>query len=157
MESYFVWANEVAAVNYDTATVENSPRFPMSIWKDRLKDRNHVVSIILGPIAGWPASRTRRYATSIRKESLIWTGPQTDEEIAKDFAGIFGATTELDASVFAGIDTNENYKKLVREVYSVRGVWFKPEQAFDIRAVLPPNTLTFYDEYDRMRRRDFAL
>jgi len=157
MESYFVWANEVAAVNYDTATVENSPRFPMSIWKDRLKDRNHVVSIILGPIAGWPASRTRRYATSIRKESLIWTGPQTDEEIAKDFAGIFGATTELDASVFAGIDTNENYKKLVREVCSVRGVWFKPEQAFDIRAVLPPNTLTFYDEYDRMRRRDFAL
>jgi len=153
MESFFVWINEMVEAGSDLVTLENSAHFPLKLFTDRMSPRCHVVSVVVdAPLLGWPTRRKRLYATAIDKETFVWTGPENDEEIAKDFEKIFGVESQLDASVFWSLDTDEAHHQLCRELCRLRGVWFKPHQAFDIRAVLPPNMLRFYDKYAKMRQ-----
>ena len=60
---------------------------------------------------GWPVSGTRSLATSLRLDSLLWLGPERQEDIRKHFMSIFGCRAACDADVFADLDSPAEIQK----------------------------------------------
>jgi hypothetical protein len=151
MQSYHTWAHEQSIKGYDMTTLENSPRFPINMFKKVMEPRHRVVSISFGPeLLGFPTVRKRSFTTALNLETMIWVGPEKDEDISKDFISHFCAQTLMDGGDFAGIDSDESHHKLERYLCEVRGRWPGKGKEFDLREALPPYARLFYDEYMKM-------
>ena len=57
---------------------------------------------------GWPVRRSRRFSVALNRATVIWMGPVALNLVQEHFASMFSKRCELDVSVFAGLDSQEN-------------------------------------------------
>ena len=82
---------EAAANNYDKVTMENNKRFPLKVFENRFQGQARVVAFVASATQiGIPIVRQRLFATALSHRSLIWLGPDDNEEIYLDFLDLFG-------------------------------------------------------------------
>lgn len=123
MVSFAVWQAEMMACSYDVVLLENSRHFPLALFSEPLRHKNHIVSITLGPDQlGWPARRTRLFAVALNRESLAWCGEMSDSAVATHFFKCFGKRVAVDANIFARADSMENIVATRAAVGSRAGV-----------------------------------
>lgn len=152
-EAYNIWSSHVTSLPYDIVVLENSSHFPISMFREQAEPDAQVFAIIVGPeLVGWPLRRTRLFAVSVRRSSMLWLGPETDEEVARDFFLTFGAKTKTDAAFFSGVDTEQQRADFMKSVCESRGTWASSGNIADLsaRVVLPPGEKRNLDKLQRL-------
>ena len=140
-EPWHIWSSHMSQLGYDLTFLENSPRFPLAELGRKVEPDAHLISVVTGPeLFGWPLRRQRLFTTAIRRSTMLWIGPDTNDGIMRDFAAIFRASIAVDASFFAGIDTDAQRKEFMRCLCERRGTWANGEHALQMRLqdLLPP-------------------
>ena len=57
---------------------------------ERLHQTHFVTHAVIGPrLLGWPTSRDRRLSCGLSLQTLVWTGPQSAQEVQRDFEHFF--------------------------------------------------------------------
>ena len=101
MEPFYIWHSERSVRLEDVIGHENSPFFPTRIFVEQLSSTHKVVTLICGPDAlGYPLRRRRQLSIGLRKSSLVWVGPNSQEEITKQFWGLFCRQVVLDGDAY---------------------------------------------------------
>ena len=104
-EAWHIWIKDMQAQGFDYTFFENSSKCPKHIFAEPMAPSSHVVSFPVGPeTLGWPSRRLRLMGCAIKRESLVWCGPTSDEEAAKVFKKFFLRRAAVDANVFAHVD-----------------------------------------------------
>ena len=94
MESLLIWMEDTAVNDYDRVTMENNELFPLSIFENRFCAQSRVVAIVASSTQlGLPIVRRRLFATALSNRTLVWVGPNTNEEIYADFL-VFSASRQ---------------------------------------------------------------
>jgi hypothetical protein len=125
-EAYFVWQEGCAVADYDSVTMENNTFFPKRTFKQRFEAGYNVIGIVTSPCRmGWPAIRERMYLTALNYKTVIWMGPDTDEEISEHFHSIFGAkcVCEGEANIWEACDSPEHILQQRRNIAASRGIY----------------------------------
>jgi hypothetical protein len=138
METCSLFLNEAAEVNYDMTTLENSEKFPIAIFKDKMQSRAVVVHANVRAEeagAGFPIVRGRLMATALSLSTLVWVGPSLDDPVAvqKDFEKAFGLKIMLDCNCFVGIDTDLASEEFQRGICKRRGVFPRDSEKLSVR------------------------
>ena len=132
-------------------------------WQSKLRaplqESHKVVRVVTGPERqGFPTSRPRSLTAGIALSSMLWVGPESDEEIQQEFSSIFDTTMELSGDVFfqaSTLDTQEFLKKKLRDRSRLDLLKSKRRSKWDIlRASLPPGAGARLDRYGE-RRSEF--
>ena len=81
---------------------ENTPGFDLrTCLEEPLRESHTLLSICVGPHdLGWPASRRRKLSCGISKRELVWVGPETQEDMEKEFMALFERRCCLSGDVF---------------------------------------------------------
>ena len=136
-ESYLVWGEHIKHAGYDLASLENSEYFPVRSLSEHMSDTHLTISMALCPtLMGWPLRRHRTLATCINLRSLIWLGPIDKESISDDFMKFFGRHVQVEADVFAHLDSIQNHDDNVRSLAGSRGKYGDKVTTWD---TLPPD------------------
>lgn len=83
--------------------------------------------------------------------TLIWVGPNTNEEIYADFLDFFGKQAISEGDMFACLDTAVNITEARRELARKRGIHGGPLD--DLKPFLTPGGQSRYDGYQQLLPR----
>ena len=154
--AYSAWVTEAATLLYDMTWLENSPNFPIDIFEAKFGGRAHVLTLTFGPEhLGWPVHRRRLLAVALSRETLVWIGPRTEDELAHHFASFFLSAVTTEADIFLGTDSAENHRLLRRHMSKNRGAWPRPGQELRVEDLMPKGVQNnFVAMQQRMREED---
>ena len=104
-ESWHLWSTQMQVEQPDIVTLENSPLMPKELFQGRMAETHLLRSICFGPEdLGRPERRQRLLSSAIKLSSLVWCGPDSEEETAALFEEFFFRRVVLEADVYAGLD-----------------------------------------------------
>ena len=85
---------------------ECTPLFPVeTVLCDPLEKSHRVVYITSGPRGhGWPCSRERLVSAGLSLQELVWVGPNTTEEIQRQFDCLFAKRCVVSGQLFCQAD-----------------------------------------------------
>jgi hypothetical protein len=99
----------------DLFFLECTPRYPIHLARQRLRNTHLVISIQDGPeYHGWPHKRLRLLAAGISTQTLEWLGPDSDKAIAKDYADKFHRAVKVAGDVLIASPREDELKEMVR-------------------------------------------
>lgn len=76
--------------------------------REPLRGTHRVIKVVTGPrLLGWPTSRERLLSAGLSLRTLVWVGPQTDEEIQEEFERLFARCPRVNGSIFLQEDDAE--------------------------------------------------
>jgi len=75
-EPWLIWSKDMEEQRFDMTVLENSPRFPVPIFREPMEKHSTVLAVVHGPeVLGWPVRRPRLFAAALARVSLVWLGP----------------------------------------------------------------------------------
>jgi hypothetical protein len=133
-EEYLVWSK------FDQITIENNKYFNKARLVRRLQPEYKLISLVTCPgRMGWPSPRQRLLCSALRYETVIWLGPDTDEEVEKHFHSIFGARVLLEGDVWACLDSEVNIDNARQKLARTRGIYNTDLLNISLETILPPS------------------
>ena len=79
---------------------------------------------------GWPSRRRLLMICAIDRNTMVWLGPNDDNELMAEFMSFVGRRVVRDADVWAGIDSPENVLKARVELATLAGLHVRDPTEF---------------------------
>jgi hypothetical protein len=111
-EAWLIWIKDLEQQMFDFSFLENSKKMPVNLFGDGVGKHCAVISVVHGPeVMGWPVNRSRLLASGLRRETLVWLGPLDGEAIGQHFQEFVRRRAVVDASIFAGTDSEDHVEQ----------------------------------------------
>ena len=93
-------------------------------------------------------------AVGLNQESMVWIGPTSEDELARDFLLTFGQSVMLEADSFRGLSEASEYDQLLVELGKRRGLFCPVDKlrTLDKGAFLSPGSSRFFQQYKDMMK-----
>ena len=85
---------------------------------------------------GLPTLRRRTYGVAVRRETMVWLGPNA-LDVTEDFLKIFGRAPSLNGDIYAGLDSEELIAENLLELGKRRGI-HELQEDMDLKSLFTP-------------------
>eukprot|EP00971_Amphidinium_carterae_P288090 5719376-Amphidinium_carterae.1 len=138
----------------DIAWLECTPKYPIEAkFKSPLSSTHRCLSVRVGPeLLGWPHRRMRVLGAAVNLKTMVWVGPDTQAEIAADFAARFHRSCCLPGSVFLQASEDERfeeyrfYAERQKNTHSIAELKAMSKEQL-LRKILPPGGVARFYEW----------
>ena len=109
---------------------ECSSRYPMQARQQRtFEDTHKVVSIKVSPHSlGHPMRRERNFSAGLNRNKYVWVGPESHDEVQRQFDEFFGRTLEVTGDVYM-VAPDDEVESYVMELAAKRKLPLPPQWA----------------------------
>ena len=155
MRPHNIWLAERSSVQEDLIFQECTPRCNIKLIEESLPT-HRVIRIWWGPQQmGWPCVRERSFSVSINRKTVIWVGPETEEEIIEDFGAIFERSRVVDGDMLF-CSHPDNVRDDICRRFARRGTFITGDciginEENMLSNLMPQGMHSIYKEYSKVR------